>query len=335
MNGIYSVLTSYIYVQPYILFLLSVFCAGLLLANFHYAKQLCELLLCTGKSRLNFDFDYGARRGPHKWKEFFPAARGCYQSPINIRTETTEILKISEPLIWRNYDDLPAKVAIENTGHTVDLKAHYVCNQPILSGADLLESYSFVSLCFRWSALDNEGSEHSINDRKYPLEMQATHISKENTEFNPSYIGDLGILVLSYFFTITKFDNPYLDPIILNLHHIREPFKRVEIPPFPISWLCYPFKSGFYSYGGSLTEPPCSEGVTWFVQPEPMSISETQLAEFRLLLSKDHASRILRNSRPVQNLNSRIVCYNRFDQFSRLSETAAEGDEQQAQAICS
>lgn len=144
-------------------------------------------------------------------------------------------------------------------------------------------------------------------------------------------VKDLGILIISYFFVviflqfhidklsihtcqfqITKFDNPYLDPIILNLHSISEAGSCTEISPFPISWMCYPFKSGFFSYGGSLTEPPCSEGVTWFIQPEPLAISEKQMNEFRKLRNKEGV-RIMKNSRPVQNLNTRIVCYNKLE----------------------
>lgn len=56
------------------------------------------------------------------------------------------------------------------------MRACYSGNVPTLSGADLLASYTFVELCFRWSLNNSEGSEHMLNSRKYPLEIQASFL---------------------------------------------------------------------------------------------------------------------------------------------------------------
>lgn len=115
------------------------------------------------------------------------------------------------------------------------------------------------------------------------------------------------------FFQISSV-NPYLDPIIQNLHRIKMPGSKIEIPPFPLAYLCHQFRTGFYSYGGSLTEPPCYQGTEWFVFPEPLAISDRQLNEFRQLMSSDGKTRIVRNARPVQNINeSRIVNLNQYN----------------------
>jgi carbonic anhydrase len=53
----------------------------------------------------------------------------------------------------------------------------------------------------------------------------------------------------------------------------------------------------YYSYSGSLTTPPCSEGVSWFVMAEPLEVSAEQIEAFRAIVSP--------NARPVQPLNGR------------------------------
>jgi carbonic anhydrase len=60
-----------------------------------------------------------------------------------------------------------------------------------------------------------------------------------------------------------------------------------------------PKNHAYYTFAGSLTTPPCSEGVTWFVLVSPMQVSEAQVARFGKIYSA--------NARPVQPLNGRIV----------------------------
>ncbi|XP_055389540.1 carbonic anhydrase 1-like isoform X2 [Condylostylus longicornis] len=265
-----------------------------MLFNFFSILHLSE---CNTGNGIDY-YDCTLKNGPISWKHKYPSANGNFQSPINIISVETSLLLIYEPLIWNYYDEIPTEIFIRNSGYTVELKANFSCNVPTISGADLLENYKFLNLCFRWSILDDQGSEHSINNKKYPVELQ-----------------------------ITKNDNPCLDPIILNLRKIRGPGIWVQIPSFPLSWLCYNFQTNFYSYGGSLTEPPCCEGVTWFIFPEPMAISIKQLSEFRTLQSRT-LNKILNNSRPIQNLNSRIVCLNRYIGYDE------ETEDEDVPAIC-
>lgn len=76
---------------------------------------------------------------------------------------------------------------------------------------------------------------------------------------------------------ITNDDNPYLDHIVTNLWRISKAGTKVSIPPFPLEWLYPPFECSYYSYNGSLTQPPCTEMVTWIIQPEPIAISSFQV----------------------------------------------------------
>jgi len=56
---------------------------------------------------------------------------------------------------------------------------------------------------------------------------------------------------------------------------------------------------GYYAYEGSLTMPPCSEGVKWFVVKEPITLSAKQLTAFQAVFPV--------NARPIQDLGGRVV----------------------------
>lgn len=124
-----------------------------------------------------------------------------------------------------------------------------------------------------------------------------------------------------------------MDPLVQNLHRIQKPGSKIRISPFPLSYLCHQFRSNFYSYGGSITEPPCYQGAEWFLYPESLAISERQLNEFRQILSSNGKTRIIRNARPVQNINSsRVVNFNEYhplgvDSVSKLSVDSITSEE--------
>ncbi|MCA2492906.1 carbonic anhydrase family protein, partial [Vibrio sp. 2175-1] len=60
-----------------------------------------------------------------------------------------------------------------------------------------------------------------------------------------------------------------------------------------------PSDKDYYRFNGSLTTPPCSEGVRWLVIKDPQSISAEQIAQFEHVMGE--------NNRPVQPLNARMV----------------------------
>ncbi|XP_073833558.1 putative carbonic anhydrase 3 [Musca autumnalis] len=323
---------------PAVVFILSLMIAVLFISNIHTAKILCELgnmasRSCGGISffgdgagvsnRILSHYDYGAERGPHTWQ-----CSGENQSPINIIEANVQKFPIREMLTWNHYDDLPNAIIMENNGQTVVIRADFTGNTPTLSGADLLASYSFVELCFRWSLSNGEGSEHMLNYRHFPMELQVMHRTGPAAEYTSSY----DLLMVAYFYDVSS-NNPYLEPIVQNLHRIRMPGTRIEIPPFPLSYLCHQFRSGFYSYAGSLTSPPCYQGVEWFVFPEALAIGERQLHEFRQLLSANGKSRITHNARPVQNLNgSRVVNLNQYNPIEACDLLCQQQQHNQSQS---
>ena len=66
-----------------------------------------------------------------------------------------------------------------------------------------------------------------------------------------------------------------------------------------------PEHHGYFTFDGSLTTPPCSENVRWFVLKAPVEASEAQLKEFR--------ARHTHNNRPIQPLNARVIDESKSD----------------------
>jgi carbonic anhydrase len=87
--------------------------------------------------------------------------------------------------------------------------------------------------------------------------------------------------------------------------HLPKEEGREEVPANvtidPSSLL--PAQRGYYTYTGSLTTPPCSEGVTWLVLKTPVDISEAQINRFAHFYKN--------NARPVQQLGGQVVSESR------------------------
>ena len=77
--------------------------------------------------------------------------------------------------------------------------------------------------------------------------------------------------------------------------HAEEEIPEVEINPAGL----LPHDAAYYTYMGSVTAPPCTEGVTWFVLKTPVEISAEQINAFAALYPHD--------VRPLQPLNGRVV----------------------------
>lgn len=290
------------------LLLLSAAGALALLYNFHMGVTLVRLLMGCGQecgdsatTAQGETFGYGTCNGPHTWR--VPINN---QSPINIDSACVERCLFNFPLRWVGYRKVPLGIRMENTGHTLLLRAAYPRAKPMLDCGDLLGCFTFHEISFRWSWYNTTGSEHTIDNQHFPLEMQCMHTDATNLR----HASSRGLLMVSYMFSVAA-DNPFLDVLIQHMVAVQTAGQIVEIPPFPLNYLMAPFYTQFYSYHGSLTEPPCHRGAEWFIYPIPLTIGERQLHEFRKLRSRTGA-RIARNARPVQHLSDRVVVYNEY-----------------------
>jgi carbonic anhydrase len=166
-------------------------------------------------------------------------------------------------------------IDVVNNGHTIQEIVHAQSSVKYDGREYHLVQFHFHSL-----------SEHTINGKYRDLEMHLVH--KDDREH---------LLVGGVFFQKGK-KNGQLEPIIRHLPDKPGKHKMDVMAQVDVSSLV-PKDSALFSYQGSLTTPPATEGLRWFVYPKPLSISEAQLKKFRALY--DH------NYRPVQPLNGRML----------------------------
>ena len=93
--------------------------------------------------------------------------------------------------------------------------------------------------------------------------------------------------------------NKLVETLWKNLPHEKERESAVEGVQINATDLLPANRAAYYTFTGSLTTPPCSEGVTWFVLKNPTSISNAEVARFAKLYPT--------NARPTQPLNGREI----------------------------
>ena len=145
--------------------------------------------------------------------------------------------------------------------------------------------YIIEQLHFHWGNNSTLGSEHAIDNKRYPLEMHLVHYNSKYQNVTDAILGEErnGLAVISVLFEISKEDNEKLEPIMKRTHAVREVDGEVVSVGFEGLALAdlLPRSKDFLTYEGSLTTPPCSEVVSWIVLKEKATISERQIQIFR------------------------------------------------------
>ena len=217
-----------------------------------------------------YHWGYDGDSSPDTWSTCYSDCEGQSQSPINIEGATVDT---SLSALNTNYQDVP--IELNYNGHTIDFL--YEAGSSLdLNGVD----YNLVQFHF------HTHSEHSIDSNFLPLEIHLVH--KDPITEN--------LAVISVLFDEGG-DNAFLSKFIDNLpDSVDIPFNSSEL--VNVSDI-FPENNGYYSYSGSLTTPPCSENVSWFVMRSTMEASVSQITKLQGII-KD-------NFRPVEPLNGREI----------------------------
>jgi carbonic anhydrase len=123
-------------------------------------------------------------------------------------------------------------------------------------------------------------SEHAFDGDRAAMEVHFVHKTAEGK------LGVVGILMDE-----KGAANAALEPVFAAM--AKPGPVAVDLPAI------LPRKHGYYAYEGSLTTPPCSEGVQWMVLKERLHVSPRQVKEFKKLFQA--------NARPIQDLHDRVV----------------------------
>lgn len=210
---------------------------------------------------------------PAKWAQLSPEFATCgtgrNQSPIDIQGG----FKAQLPTLPFSYQ--AGGNQITNNGHTVQV-SYSDGSQITVDGTPFtLKQFHF-----------HTPSENLIDGKQYAMEVHLVHADKQ---------GNLAVLGV-------MFDIGEANPLLSTLWQ-QIPAKVGTVIPLhksvDVSELL-PSDHSYYRFSGSLTTPPCSEGVRWLVLKKPMTASKEQIDEFAHLMGHP-------NNRPVQPLGARFV----------------------------
>uniref|UniRef100_A0A3B5B4P3 protein-tyrosine-phosphatase n=1 Tax=Stegastes partitus TaxID=144197 RepID=A0A3B5B4P3_9TELE len=182
-------------------------------------------------------------------------------------------------------------------------------------GAGLPGRFKAEKMEFHWGQTNGTaGSEHSINGRRFPVEMQIYLYNSDDFDSLSAAIKERRIIAaMAVFFEVRSKDNPAVDPIIQGLKGVVHHEKETNLRSFILRDLLPSSVDSYYRYTGSLTTPPCSKVVEWIIFSRPVYLSHSQLDAFYSIFTteqQDHVKSVeyLRNNfRPPQDLDNRKV----------------------------
>jgi carbonic anhydrase len=222
-------------------------------------------------------WDYEGPRGAEHWSELDQAYnvcnRGKEQSPVDIR----HAQKAKLPALRFEYVTEPVNYVINNA-HTIRVDYH----DPAGRGSYLVvadKRYQLTQFHF------HRPSEEYVNGKPYDMVLHLMHR------------GTAGEIVGVAVFLKAGAFKPALQPIWDHMpaHEGQQAVPGLEFNPGEM----LPRDQAYYSYRGSQTAPPCTEGVTWYVLKTPIEISQQQIDAFAALYPHD--------VRPPQPLNGRKI----------------------------
>ena len=215
---------------------------------------------------------YEGAGGPQFWgrlrPEYASCERGARQSPIDLREGIAVDLEVPQ------FEYRSVAFRVVDTGRWLQVTPY--------GGT--------VTLLGRSYSLDHvrlvRPSEHTIDGRRYPLEVQMQHRTEDGALAVVSVLFSAGV------------ENPFvqaaLNDLPLERHGSVMPPGRVINPGDLL-----PASRAYFTLMGSLSTPPCTEEVLWLVMKEAPTVSVEQLAILQRLYAP--------NARPVQPANGRII----------------------------
>jgi len=228
---------------------------------------------CATNAVTNSHWGYTGHNTPNTWgqlsEKYKECGMGLNQSPINITHSLHAHLSPLVPHYTSN-----SKNIIDN-GHTVQVNMEEGSTFKIDGKTFELKQFHFHS-----------PSENHIDGQSFPLEAHFVNLDKEGN-----------IAVIAVMFKEGKANK------VLEKVWAKMPAKEGQTNSLNLKGIAnavLPKNKNYYRFNGSLTTPPCTEGVRWFVLKSPVTISKEQVEKFHHLMHHD-------NNRPIQPLDARVV----------------------------
>jgi carbonic anhydrase len=219
------------------------------------------------------EWDYGKELGPQRWgdlkQEFATCKVGRRQSPIDIRkTEKADL-----PVL--QFDYKPSPLRIVDNGHTIMVT--YAAGSFLRVGD---AQYQLKQFHF------HRPSEERIHGKTHEMVLHLVHADATGQLAVVAVLLDQGK------------DNPLIRELWKDIPKDKDHEAFLEAVQINAA-NALPSERGYFTFEGSLTTPPCSESVTWFVLKQPVAISADEIAQFSKLYRQD--------ARPTQPLYDRVV----------------------------
>ena len=231
-------------------------------------------------------WEYEGAKGANHWSEldpdYAPCNAGKEQSPIDIRASVKAVL----PALKFESRSGPLEYLVNN-GYTIRVNYHDAAGTGnLLIVGD--KTYQLTQFHF------HHPSEEYIHGKPYDM---VAHLMYQSSD--AKVVGVAVLLKAGRSNATIKqiWDHIPLteSKVLSDFNHQEEKVAGIEINPAGL----LPHDVAYYTYMGSLTAPPCTEGVTWFVLKTPIEISVEQINAFARLYPHD--------ARPIQPLNGRVV----------------------------
>jgi carbonic anhydrase len=221
------------------------------------------------------NWSYTGKTGPMAWSRLDPAYAACAsgheQSPIDIRKA-----HLDTSLAPIEFHYIAGPVVLENNGRTI--VAHVDPGSYIVIGG---VRYNLVEYQFR------HPSEEPVKAKLTDMSVQLLHKSAD---------GKMVVLAVRL---VENQDAPNAVLAALVDRLPRAAGQTAKVDDMVNTGGLLPSDRGYWTYMGSLTTPPCTEGVRWFVFEQPVTLSRTQLRLFTSILGV--------NSRPMQDAHGRTI----------------------------
>ena len=249
-----------------------------ILYNIFFLSFITSVFAATGVEK--YSYNSALSNNPSKWYDLNPNFASCgtgkSQSPIDIPYKTFIGNPRERPIVNKG----AGYYTVQNSSSNFALK----CTSDSCGSVSLENStYSLTNVHF------HNPSEHTRQGKRYPLEAHLVH---QNSE------GSLAVISILFDF---GFPNYGLDKILRNLHSDMFPFSTDMLQDEP---------SSYCRYKGSLTTPPCSEGVNWILTQKVSTVTPSQIEKYANHVGIDGHGETYGNNRPVHSRNGRqVTCY--------------------------
>jgi len=218
-------------------------------------------------------WSYSGKGRPALWgqlnPEFATCSSGENQSPVNL----TEMVEGELPRIDINYKAGGREIV--NNGHTVQVNYAHGSTITINGHQFELKQFHFHS-----------PSENLIEGREFPMEGHFVHADKDGN-----------LAVIAVMFKVGE-SNAELEKAWVQMP--QKVGEKIFLSSPVDAAKLLPANQDYYRFNGSLTTPPCSEGVWWFVMASSDTASEAQIEKFSQTIGHP-------NNRPIQSINARMI----------------------------